>query len=70
MVSGINTDVWIGVREFDNITTIWEWYFMADGWQQEGSLELEFNVPVLLSQTLYLTYFNNQTQKEDYVRLF
>jgi hypothetical protein len=68
MANGINSDVWVGVRKIGNITAIWEWYFMALGWQQESSLELEFNVPVMLSQTLYITFTNNQTGKEDYVR--
>lgn len=47
-VRGINTDVWIGRKFFNNDRFLFEWYFMADNWDSSTAKESNRKDPVLL----------------------
>ena len=50
-VRGINTDVWIAVRDWNGMKANWEWHFSTDEWSFQESTALGQNEPVLLTIT-------------------
>lgn len=48
LVRGMNTDVWAAPRTFLGKQNLYEWYFMADGWQSFTFEGLHRQYPVLM----------------------
>ena len=58
IVRGINTDVWIAPRDYEDQKAIWEWHFMTDQWLSQETNAVNTNEPILL--TITNTDKNNQ----------
>lgn len=63
LVGNINTDVWIGKRDFENQQTTWQWHFMADGWFQNSKLAVLAHEPVMLIITFFERVYDNVTNE-------
>ena len=53
-VRNINCDVWAAPRSYKNISSVYEWYFMSNGWivQEAGGVFNKFE----FAKHTYITY--------------
>lgn len=58
-IRGIYTDIWSAPRDFGGATNLFEWYFMADGWQSLSLEGTQHQDPVLM-----IMYNDNYVREE------